>query len=279
MDHDRNLSSNTSTFSQIGYHASEIGKLAGISVYAPAIIPSFPLSQWTPSLSQSLASECKSLNQRGITVWLRFAFEMNGYWMAYGLDPTTYINTFRDVANAVRAVTNTTYMLWSPNIFGGATDSLQGYSQYYPGDSYVDLAGLSFYSSGDNGDRNTVPDSNLFSSLFTPFYKLYSSAHWIVISETSAPYHNLLPTTLYSLPTDSEIPGGPDSLNFSALTPADGGSSEYEMKSAWIHQIVGNATAQKFPKLLAVSFFNYVKTSNSSAQGQLNVRRPLIHYI
>jgi beta-mannanase len=41
-------------------------------------------------------------------------------------------------------------MLWSPNIAGGDVDGPQGYTQFYPGDDVVDIAGLSFYALGED---------------------------------------------------------------------------------------------------------------------------------
>ena len=59
--------------------------------------------------------------------------------MAYGLQPTQFITAFRSVSRAIRAVTNSTYLVFAPNIASGSVDGLQGYSQYDPGAEYYDL--------------------------------------------------------------------------------------------------------------------------------------------
>jgi hypothetical protein len=42
-----------------------------------------------------------------------------GNWMPYGMSPTTQIAAWRKLSVAVRAQTNMTGLLWSPNIGGG----------------------------------------------------------------------------------------------------------------------------------------------------------------
>ena len=84
--------------------------------------------------------------------------------MKYGLQPDNFKAAFNNVTAAVRAVTNSTFMLWSPNIASGSVDSLQGYTQYEP--AQYDLAGLSYYAYSGS---NVVPDSGSFASNFQSF--------------------------------------------------------------------------------------------------------------
>ena len=58
------------------YHSSAVVYLRGSSVYAPAILPNFSLDQWTDAMSASLAQSCLSLNQQGVTIWLRPFYEV-----------------------------------------------------------------------------------------------------------------------------------------------------------------------------------------------------------
>ena len=75
----------------------------------------------------------------------------------------------------MRAVTNSTYLVFAPNIAGGAVDGLQGYSQYDPGSAYYDLAGLSFYFAGQDKLQNTIPPAGTFSGGFQSFYDVRSA--------------------------------------------------------------------------------------------------------
>jgi hypothetical protein len=186
----------------------------------------------------------------------------NGFLrMAYGQKPDDYKTAWRSVAAAARANpdANSTYMLWAPNIASGSVDSIGGYTQYYPGNDTVDIAGLSWYFTGDQ-DSNTLPSENLFIRGMQPFYSLYGDIHPIVITETSAPYHYVLPSAYSNVQPDSEISDIP---NLSTLTtvPASGSQSELSMKSQWLQQMTGERTAGRFPHLTAVSMFNYFKRS------------------
>ncbi|KAI5474992.1 peroxisomal membrane protein 4 [Pseudohyphozyma bogoriensis] len=245
-------------------------ELASTSVYSPAVIPQFSLDQWTTNMTTTLAAKMKSLNDQGITVWLRFAYEMNGNWMDYGQQGDLYISVWQEVYTAVKAAAPSTYIMWAPNIFPTTTGTdLQRYSLYYPGAAYVDLAGLSFYTLGANQVDNDTPNATYFSSNFQSFYDLYGAAHPIVIAETSAPEHYYVPTEFEDLPEDSELPGGADAVNFTALTPASGTSpSELSLKSTWFEELASADTKAMFPNIVAIVWFNYdyraVKTANDT---------------
>lgn len=124
---------NDYSLSQMKYHSDAIVSLRDYSLYAPAIRPRFTLDQWTDAMSTAVANAALSFNRQGVTVWIRFAWEMNGDWMNYGNQPQQYVNAFRNLARAVKQTTNNTFMLWSPNVRYGETASLAGYEQYYPG--------------------------------------------------------------------------------------------------------------------------------------------------
>ncbi|KAH8918999.1 glycoside hydrolase family 26 protein [Atractiella rhizophila] len=268
------ISPSDTSLGQMDWHSYGLSELPEGTVYAPAIIPSRSLEGdgWTGAMRDALVEKCRNFNRRNITVWLRFAYEMNGEWMAYGLQPEPFITAFRDLASAVHASTNSTFMLWSPNIYGSAdaTDvgQLRGYEAYYPGTEYVDIAGLSFYSSGEGQTLNTVTPDGTFFSLFSRFHDRYGPSHPVVVSETAAQYHYYIPQSLAHYPADSEVPFDEVS-NLTSLTPHDGGASEVQMKAVWAQQLLAVETKNRFPNLTAVSFFNYIKIGNASAE-QLN---------
>lgn len=45
-------------------------------VYAPALLYGSSLDTWTPEMTTAVARTMKNVNDQGITVWLRFLFEM-----------------------------------------------------------------------------------------------------------------------------------------------------------------------------------------------------------
>lgn len=68
-------------FGQLEWHFGDVVRLKDTAIYAPAVLPSFSLRNWTQAMSDDLADHLAEYNKEGVTVWLRFAYEMNGYWM------------------------------------------------------------------------------------------------------------------------------------------------------------------------------------------------------
>lgn len=65
--------------SQVEYHLPELLQVASgnvKAVYAPAILFSASLDQWSVDITNAIAAKCKELNRQGIVVWLRLLFEM-----------------------------------------------------------------------------------------------------------------------------------------------------------------------------------------------------------
>jgi len=251
------------SLSQIRWHSSDIVRLRDLSVYAPAIRPRFTLDKWTNEMSQAVADTCASLNRQGVKVWIRFAWEMNGSWMEYGQDPTNYVRAFRDLADTVKRTTNETWMLWSPNVRYGEVDSLVGYTQYYPGQDYVDLAGLSLYAPGEEG---RVVESGAFSNALGSFNRLYGKQHPIIISETSAHYSYAIPSSMESIYcNDCDVRGSLPNVATLQRVPSDA-ADEAAIKIGWLDQLVGDNAAGRFPNLTAIVFFNYFKFGGGAAQ-------------
>jgi hypothetical protein len=77
----------------------------------------------------------------GIPIFLRFASEMNGNWMAYSGDPERYIEKWRLVFRVMREEAPNVAMVWCP--FSSPRDNIP---RYYPGDDWVDWVGVNIYS-------------------------------------------------------------------------------------------------------------------------------------
>lgn len=137
---------NDISLSQAQYHSAAVLRLQGLAVYAPAIRPRFTLDKWTDDMSEAVANMARNFNRQGMPVWLRFAWEMNGGWYEYGLDPDNFKSAWINLTNKVRATTNETYMLWSPNVRYGETESNVGYQPYYPGEQCEQSACIRLYA-------------------------------------------------------------------------------------------------------------------------------------
>jgi hypothetical protein len=91
--------------------------------------------------------------QYGDLVVIRYAPEMNGDWAPWGVidgnTPAQYITAWQHVVTLFRQAGATNALwLWAPNITRGAV--VRGISQFYPGDSWVDLVGFTGYGVGQS---------------------------------------------------------------------------------------------------------------------------------
>lgn len=120
----------------------------------------------------SRAADQVNLNR---TVFLRYAPEMQGLWMKYGMQPQAFNQSWHNMYALVKSVAPETIMVWAPNTPQGYPYGQQGaqynalsavdkalldtnnngqldagddaLSPYYPGDDVVDWIGLSICAS------------------------------------------------------------------------------------------------------------------------------------
>lgn len=76
----------------------------------------------------------------GGTVYLRFAHEMNGDWVPWGLDPAGYVAAWRHLH---RLSPKNVRWVWCPNVDVGDPEP------YWPGAAYVGVIGMDGYNFGD----------------------------------------------------------------------------------------------------------------------------------
>lgn len=97
---------------------------------------------------QRLAGQLASA---GVPVFLRFANEMNGNWVPWGMLPVPgsvtfqahaqqYVAAFREVATVMHSMAPNVAMVWAPNDI-----PTTGTEAYWPGSAYVDWVGVSAY--------------------------------------------------------------------------------------------------------------------------------------
>jgi hypothetical protein len=241
--------------------------------------PMAGLDAVTPAVAQDLATTVAGYNARGVDVFVRFAHEMNGSWYPWGQQPAAYVAAFRRVADAVHATAPRTAMVWAPNYGGGYPFSGGTYSAragsadfnamdtdgtgalsmsddpcqpYYPGDASVDWVGLTLYHFGNAwpyGENETPEAGKLAQQLrgtyngngryedqsaLPDFYADLPVGHGkpMVLAETGALYNE---------------------------TPPQPGSSEYDVKAAWVNQVYGEGARAAFPQLKMVNWFEVRK--------------------
>ena len=88
-------------------------------------------------------------------VILRFGFEMNGDWFAWGQQPEAFKEAWKRVHSLVRdegGALNVQFM-FAPNVEFDEKNKLVAIEPYYPGDEFVELLGLDGYNFGDSGKK------------------------------------------------------------------------------------------------------------------------------
>lgn len=170
-----------------------------------------------------LATWAKAARSYGKPFFLRWDWEMNGTWFQWGQEaaasPSTFRNAWRRFHDVVEAqgATNVTWV-WCPNIgFSGSTTL----ASLFPGVEYVDWTCADGYNHGTNPIK---PDS------WTKFFTLFSPT-----------YNALLKLA----------PEKPVMIAETASTEF-GGS-----KAQWIADAYSEQLPVKFPKIRAVSWFNW----------------------
>lgn len=90
----------------------------------------------------------------GLPVLLRFGFEMNGNWFAWGAQPELFRQAWCRAQDQIRAAgADNVYWVFCPNVMFGEMEAAQDIEPYYPGDARVDLVALDGYNFGDGHDE------------------------------------------------------------------------------------------------------------------------------
>ncbi|KAL2827424.1 glycoside hydrolase [Aspergillus cavernicola] len=140
------------------------------AVLIASLMPTVNWTDITPSLCESVASFFESsFSSEGVTVWLRFAHEMN-YYAAVGQYPggSNHSNFMIAWKNMHKAISHNKkiYMFWSPNL---DTPS-EPVAPWWPGKQYVDIVGMDYYPNADEG----LPH---FATAYGRFYDTYAAAY------------------------------------------------------------------------------------------------------
>lgn len=117
------------------------------AVFVASIMPSgVTWSEIDDNLAAKIGSAVKQYTDNGITVWLRFAHEVNYYVTPNSGDNggpeypggavSDYQTAWQRVHAQCAAISNC-LMFWSPN-----RDSLDNIAPYWPGPDYVDIVGI-----------------------------------------------------------------------------------------------------------------------------------------
>jgi len=124
-------------------------------------------------------------NRAGIPIFLRFASEMNGAWTAYSGDPELYKEKFRLVHDVMERYAPNVAMVWVPFAI-----PQKNIADFYPGDEWVDWAGLNIYSVYCHDGNRWRPAYDEDPTEFLAYvYNRYADRKPIFIGEFAASHH------------------------------------------------------------------------------------------
>lgn len=172
----------------------------------------------------AIAKWAQAAKAYGHPFLFRFNWEMNGDWFAWGAqaktNPAIYVASWRHFHDVVAAqgAANVTWV-WCPNVLYSGGTPLE---QLYPGDAYVDWTCMDGYNWGAN--------------------PLRPGMSWQSFTQIMQPTYNKLLTI---------APNKPIAIAETSSTEI-GGS-----KAAWLDAMLTTELPKNFPKIKAVSWFNW----------------------
>ena len=120
----------------------------------------------------------------GHPIFLRYASEMNGNWMAYSGDADLYIAKWRLVYKIMHEEAPNVIMVWCPYATPRATIPM-----YYPGDDYVDWVGVNLYSVLHASGDPAQPPSDDPRDLLKYVYDMFAARKPIAVCEYAATHY------------------------------------------------------------------------------------------
>ncbi|KAJ3305161.1 hypothetical protein HDV03_001923 [Kappamyces sp. JEL0829] len=251
---------------------------------------------------QGFAAKIASIVNRGLKIIIRYASEMNGDWFPYGQQPVAFKREWKRLVDATRAATgpsDSIAWMWSPNSGNGypfaggdshanpthpdfkeldtngdgvLNNKDDAYSPYYPGDDYVDWVGISIYHYGNSWPygSNDIAPSDKFEKIMTgqkdsgfDFYNMFSG-NGTKVSAGGKPF--FVAETGANTFLSVKSPNG----TWYKPTQTDA-ARRVQVKQGWWRQFINSTLLAKYPKLKAVSLFEFSKYESGSFRDFTNL--------
>jgi hypothetical protein len=164
----------------------EHGRIPLVSWNAPAslqIILSGSSDSW-------IRAQARRVNDFRESIFLRWAYEMNGDWVSAnathtGRDPSVYVAAWRHLHALFRSEgADNAIWVWCPNYVDSPDERWNHWTRYYPGDDVVDWVGVDAYEWG-----STRPGVGLrpLREIVGPVVADYAGRKPIMLAEVGAP--------------------------------------------------------------------------------------------
>lgn len=166
--------------SDITYKASK----AEGAIMVPSVMPvGVKWSEVTADLAKKIGTAMEAFTKQGLTVYLRFAHEMNCYAKPGcaspeypgGQDYDGFKQAWINVANVCKDIDGC-YMMWSPNL-----QDLDTLKNWWPGSDYVDIVAVDHYPSSDSDVQGGFKGN--YDQFYTEYVKPYGKP--FVLGETA----------------------------------------------------------------------------------------------
>ncbi|KAI9018849.1 hypothetical protein DFJ74DRAFT_675129 [Hyaloraphidium curvatum] len=243
--------------------------------YGPVILgivvmPNGGLDTVTDAVVDDIARICKEVNDKGVYAHLIFAHEANGWWYPYGAQPAKYKEAWQRLATRVKEVAPFTRTVWpmneahsypfgntnydpllDTNNNGGLDPGDDPYTPYYPGDKYVDWAGLSLYHLGNYfpwGDFNEEALANKMINL------IRGSVGYDMTPETATNFNFY---DMFSVRRSKPMGTFETSATYYPNAP---GVTRRQLQRSWWRQLYDRDTHENiFPMLRLIAWFEWAK--------------------
>ena len=136
-----------------------------------------------------LAARAQATREWGKPVFLRPLWEMNGNWSSWdgvhnGHAPSLYIAAWRRIHDifAHEGADNVIWV-WAPNVTDVPAEGWNHWTNYYPGDAYVDWVGMDGYNWGTTIQWHRWQG---FAAIFGPLYASYAGRKPMMVAETAS---------------------------------------------------------------------------------------------
>jgi hypothetical protein len=197
-----------------------------------------------------IAAAVKYGTQKGLIVYIRFGYEMNGSWSPsyHNGDPSVFKNTWAEVASAVHGAGG--LMIWAPNHVNSGVPA--AYMPWLPTDtSTIDIVGLDAYHFNSGPGAETVSASEIqgfFSSIYPIVQQLDRP---FILTETATSYYDTSGT--WPVATTGEV----------------------AEKQAWLGFLVAPSLLQAFPLYRGFAWFDYNKYESNEYRDFSISQQPL----